>query len=126
MKFKYDKVYVPSAPKIVIRLAKPDHAFSMGPLAAFVDTGADSTIVPLRHLRVLRAVALENANLRSQWGEHRIVKIFQVDIGIGEIRFPNIDVVGDDRGDEIILGRNLLNKLVLTLNGPKQELEIKE
>lgn len=126
MKFTYDKIYVPSAPKIMIHLAFPDRSFSIGPLAAFVDTGADSTIVPIRHLRVLRAIAIENANLRSQWGEHRRVKIFRVDIGIGDIRFPSIEVVGDDRGNEIILGRNLLNKLVITLNGPKQELEIKD
>lgn len=62
--------------------------------------------------------------MRSQWGERRTVDVYLLDVGIGDIRLPLIEGVADERGSEVILGRNVLNKLIVTLNGPKQELEI--
>jgi len=40
------------------------------------------------------------------------------------LRLPLVEVVADDRGNEVIVGRNVLNKLIVTLDGPKQVLEI--
>jgi hypothetical protein len=39
---------------------------------------------------------------------------------------PGIDVIGDPRGDEIILSRDVLNKLWLALDGPLQTIEVAE
>jgi hypothetical protein len=33
-------------------------------------------------------------------------------------------VVGDEIGNEVVLGRNVLNKLVVTLDGPQQIVRI--
>ncbi len=44
--------------------------------------------------------------------------MFTVDIGIDQLCLPAVEVVGDERGNEIILGRNVLNKLRLLLDGP--------
>lgn len=63
--------------------------------------------------------------LRSQWGESRTVETYLVDVGIGAERFPLVEVVSDDRSDEVLLGRNPLNLLNLTLNGPKQVVEVR-
>ena len=46
--------------------------------------------------------------------------VFAVDVSIGSLRLPAIEVVGDERGNEIVLGRNVLNKLRLLLDGPAQ------
>jgi hypothetical protein len=40
------------------------------------------------------------------------------------IVLPSIDVVSDPIGREVILGRNVLNKLRLLLDGPRQVTEI--
>jgi hypothetical protein len=40
------------------------------------------------------------------------------------MRLPAVEVVADERGEEVIIGRNVLNFLVMTLNGPKRVLEI--
>jgi len=37
---------------------------------------------------------------------------------------PGIVVVGDDQGQEIILGRTVLNKIILLLDGPQTTLHI--
>jgi predicted aspartyl protease len=95
-------------------------------LSAFVDTGADASLIPIRYIRRLSILAVGHKFLRSQWGERRSVKIYRVDIGIAGVRLPAIEVTADNRGDEVIVGRNILNLLRLRLDGPKQLIEITE
>ncbi len=65
--------------------------------------------------------SVAEARLRSQWSERRVVRLYLVDVEIAGSRLPNIYVAGDDDSDEIILGRNVLNKLPLFLDGPQQQ-----
>ncbi len=46
------------------------------------------------------------------------MNLFLVDVRIGESVLPHVQVVGDEVGDEVILGRDVLNKLKLLLDGP--------
>ena len=124
MRFAYDAHYVPAAPMIEIRLGKPNESLSIGPLYAFVDTGADITLIPIHYVRQLRLRRDDFRFLRSQWGERRSVSIYSLDMGIDVFTLPAVAVVGDEQSEEIVLGRNVLNKLMLTLNGPKQFLEV--
>ena len=66
----------------------------------------------------------DEARIRSHWGEWRYVQTFTVDIGVSTLRLPAIEVVGDEEGDEIILGRNLLNKLRLLLDGHAEQVAL--
>ena len=87
-------------------------------LTAIIDTGADGTIIPVRHLRKIGARRAFETGLRSQWGERRTVFLYLVDLQIGELTLSGIYVVGDELGDEVVLGRNVLNHLRLLLDGP--------
>jgi len=124
MKFPYDRAYYPGAASMEIRLAAPESSWAMGPLRAFVDTGADVCLIPTKYIEPLGIPPDDRKFLRSQWGERRKVDVFWLDIGIGNWRFPMTEIVADDRGQEIIVGRNLLNKMILTLNGPAQLLDV--
>ncbi|MFQ5859514.1 MAG: hypothetical protein ACE5LU_28280 [Anaerolineae bacterium] len=44
--------------------------------------------------------------------------------GFDNPALPGISAVGDDQGDEIILGRNVLNQLRLLLDGPANITEV--
>lgn len=124
MKFLYDARYFPPAPSVEIRLGTPGESLSPDPHPALVDTGADISLVPLKHIRPLQTVPDDHRYLRSQWGERRKVAIYSLDIGIGSIRLPALEIVADEQGNEIVLGRNVLNRLAMILDGPKQVLEI--
>lgn len=126
MKFSYDTSYFPPAPSLEIKLAVPEEAFEVGPLTALVDTGADVTIVPIRHIDPLKIQVDNRKFLRSQWGERRVVDTYLLDVGLGNIRLPLVEVIADELGNEVIIGRNVLNKLVATLNGPAQSMEISD
>ena len=42
------------------------------------------------------------------------------------LRLPNLEVVADDSDSTIILGRNVLNKLNLQLDGPNEAVNLNE
>lgn len=124
MKTPYSTLYAPSAPVLEIRLAAPEGPFSVGPLVGLVDSGADATIVPARYLRLLPVQIDDRKLLRGQWGESRVVDVYLLDIGVDDMRLPVVEVVADDRGTEVIIGRNILNKLRIFLDGPAQITEV--
>jgi hypothetical protein len=37
---------------------------------------------------------------------------------------PAIEVVADDISDQVLLGRNALNKLILLMDGPRQQTDV--
>jgi predicted aspartyl protease len=126
MRFSYTSAYRPPAPIVEIQLGAPDGVLRAGTLQAIVDTGADMCLVPFQYIEPLDLQIDDRKFLRSQWGERRPVDIYVLDIGIGDLRLGAIEVIADDIGDEIILGRNLLNQWTMILNGSRQFLEIVE
>jgi predicted aspartyl protease len=116
--YRYDATYDPPIPACDVTLIAPA-TNQRAELTAIVDTGADGTIVPIRHLRRIEARRAYEASLRSQWGERRSVFLYVVDLKIGNLTLPGVYVVGDELGDETVLGRNVLNELRLLLDGPQ-------
>ncbi|CAG0945561.1 hypothetical protein ANRL1_02434 [Anaerolineae bacterium] len=121
MSARYNDAYTPPFPAFSVILR--DNSERFGPFLALIDTGADVTFVPLRLLERVSATESGMASIRSHFGEARLAQLYVVEFQIGGIGFPGIYVVGD-RGDEIILGRNVLNKLVLFLDGPAQQTDV--
>lgn len=74
-------------------------------------------------LEQIRAPVGKARHAKSLWGERREFVSFVVDVRIGDVTFPGVQVVGYV-GDEIVLGRDVLNKLRLLLDGPAQTTEI--
>lgn len=125
MKIPYNHDYTPPAPTVEIWLAAPGEALTVGPIEAFIDSGADVTFIPRQQLRPLRVKALRRRTLRSQWGERRPVDVYSVEIGIGDnLRLSWVEAVADDIGSELVLGRSALNKLRVLLDGPRATVEI--
>ena len=121
MSARHNDAYTPPFPALSVTLR--DDSERLGPFSALVDTGADVTFAPLRLLEQIDATEGGLARIRSHFGEARLVQLYVVEFQIGNISFPGIYVVGD-RGDEIILGRNVLNKLALFLDGPSQQTDL--
>jgi len=123
MSFRYLDTYCPPMAALRIRMGYPEEALTLGPLTAIVDTGADGTLVPQSLVDEIGAPFVDAVRVRSHWGEWRNMQSYTVDIGIGRLRLPTIEVVGDDQGQEIVLGRNVLNRLRLLLDGPAGQVE---
>jgi predicted aspartyl protease len=120
-RFAYDRTYDPPAPviQIVVRTA---HGVST-PLPAFVDSGADGTIIPLAVLEQIGARYIDKRNLIGVTGLGQTVGLYPVQIQIGEDVIYGIAAAG--YGDEIVLGRDVLNQVTVILEGPLAECELR-
>ena len=122
MSTPYDSTSQPPFPVLVVVLRSEDG--TVGPLVALLDSGADATVVPSHLLEEIAALEGEQATLRGHFGDTHLVQTYLANIEVDGHVLPGVYVVGDDEGDEIILGRDVLNKLPLFLDGPQQQTEI--
>jgi len=117
----YSRGFTPPVPVLSVSLTLPYEASRFGPYLALIDTGADGTFVPTPLLEEVGASVMYMTNVRSYLGDKvRRVSVHSIDLILSDVdRLPNVEVVSDDWGDQIILGRNVLNQLRLLLDGPK-------
>ena len=92
--------------------------------SAYIDTGADATLVPADLLENADLDEIYTAELRSHWGEPRTVSVYLVDLEVAGELLPAVDVIADDRSKDILLGRNVLNQFILLLDGTRQQTDI--
>lgn len=118
---KYHTRYHPPVPAVELALLAPAGDIGIGPLLAVLDSGADGTLVPTSLLERLGTPSVYQTGIRSHWGERRRVDIHLVDLRIEGRRLDDVEVVADDLGREVVLGRNVLNQLILLLDGPAEE-----
>lgn len=126
MKFRYSRDFFPPAPVAEVTFITAAESLRAGPFSALIDSGAYATIVPIAYLNEIQALPTVEMTMRSQWGERRRVLLYLVDVQIGEVVLPGIEVVGDELSDEIVLGRDVLNRLRLLLDGPAEVASITE
>ena len=122
--YTYSRNYTPAVPTLEIYLGLPGESPLVGPLVAVVDTGADGTLVLAKTLAPFWPAETDRIWIVGQWGGRHLAKAYMLDLHIGELRLPAMRVTSDDRGNEIILGRDVLNKLRLRLDGPAHTTEI--
>jgi predicted aspartyl protease len=120
MKTPYSTDYHPPIPMVPVHFGYNGNPFSIGPYDAIVDTGADATIIPETIAKKLHATPLNTGQLRTQWGDMHPVTLYVLDVTIGDQKLPGIVVAGDPTTEEIVLGRDVLNKLQLFLDGLEQ------
>ncbi len=124
MNTPYSTDYAPPIPVLSIQLGFGGRSPWLGPLEGIIDTGADSTIIPERLARQLKAIPLNPGQLLTQWGEAHPVQIYLMDFQIGDLVLPGVVTAGDPAAEEIVIGRNILNKLPLFLDGPMQQASV--
>ena len=122
--YPHNRQYVLPFPALEISLRASDDSPAIGALSALVDTGADITLVPLSLLEQIEAPELDEVRLRSHWGHATTVTTYLVNIELSTGVLPGLEVVGDLHAGEIVLGRDVLNRLLLLIDGPRQLTDI--
>ena len=124
MSFHYSRQFTLPFPTLPVILRQIEGDLATESITALVDTGADFTLVPVTYLRRLQIPKSYQTNVRSHWGELTAVNVHVVDLEAAGELLPAIDVVADRRGEEIILGRDVLNRLILLLDGIRHQTDI--
>lgn len=124
MPHPYDAQFIPPFPVLPIQIRAVGESGGSDQLMAQVDTGADATLVPVALINAIGAEEYDNARVRSHWGEYRNVSLYLVDMEIAGETLPGVEVVADEEGADVLLGRNILNRLILLLDGYRLQAEV--
>jgi predicted aspartyl protease len=122
----YNTDYFPSAPFCKVYIGAGGEPPLLGPIRALLDTGADISVIPMQYLQRLTIHPIRHSTARSIWGDRRTVDIYAISLRLDNLRLRAVQVLGDAQGDEIVLGRTILNRLHIVLDGPAAVLDIVE
>lgn len=118
--FEYSRQYEPAAP--IIEVIIKSGLGTTNPVPAFIDSGADGTMIPLALLQEINARYADKRILSGVTGAPTIIGLYPVLIQIGEDTIYGIEAAG--YGNEVVLGRDVLNQVRLVLDGPSLAVEI--
>jgi gag-polyprotein putative aspartyl protease len=124
LSFDYNQSYIPSAPFLPITIDGYESIKQSVTLSAFVDSGADGTMIPYPILQAVGAEYEDTVILRGTTGVAQRRDRYTVRIRIGNEIIHAISAVAIAAGSEPLIGRDVLNHLVVTLNGHASVTEI--
>lgn len=125
--FDYDTGYSgPSFPTIDITLRGLEDASESITQRAYIDSGADGTIIPMWIIEKIGARKVDELNLRWGSGPSQSVDIFEILLQIGSFHTLKVYAVGAPSENQILIGRDVLNHFIVTLNGIAEAVEISD
>ncbi|MFT5196642.1 MAG: putative aspartyl protease [Cellvibrionaceae bacterium] len=124
--FEYDRRYLPSAPVIPITI--DGYSTDADPITvqALIDSGADGTMLPSRILRRIGASFVDSVHMSGVSGISQSIDQFLVRITIGDTVIGGIEALSVSNQMEAIIGRDVLNQLVVVLDGLASEITISD
>ena len=124
--YHYDTSFNPAMPVVTVRLRSLYLDSPELQLTALIDSGSDGTMVPLSVLTQMNARQVGQGAIRGVTGHRQSVALYEILVQIGPFDLGKFQVVGlEDEGD-LILGRDVLNQLIITLNGLAHVVEISD
>jgi len=120
----YSSAYSPAIPMVEVGIGLRRGLIQLT-LPAIVDSGADATIIPMHYLHRIGAIPSDEQWLRGVTGKRVKVELYTLFIHIGNYKVY-LPVVGGVVGNEVIIGRDVLNQFIVTLNGLASIVEISQ
>lgn len=122
--YDYDSDYEPAAPVIPVGLSRAGAIEAAQEIIALVDTGADATMIPVDVLKSAGARYVQQRSMRGVVGGSTTVNLYLTAVHVAGNVIHGIRAVAVPVGSEAIIGRDVLNQLEITLNGPAHEIWI--
>jgi predicted aspartyl protease len=122
--FEYDRSHLPPAPVVTLTVDGYSDDAQSATIQAMVDSGADGTMLPTAVLSQIQASYVNSVRLSGVTGTVERRDRYRVRLQIGDIVIKGIDAVAIEAENESLIGRDVLNQLIVTLNGLAAELTI--
>ncbi len=126
VQFDYDRSYLPSAPVITLTVDGYSDSAEPATVRTMIDSGADGTMLPTAVLEKIEASYVDTVRMSGVTGIIEQRDRYRVRLQIGEIVVKGIDAVAVATEGEGLIGRDVLNQLIVTLNGLAAELTISD
>jgi len=116
----------PPAPFALVILSALGGTATARDLPAKVDSGADRTVIPLRFVEQLGLVEVERLPFAGLAGELIELPVFAVQLVVRDFDAIIVSVAASEGEPHVLLGRDVLNRYKLLLDGPNGKLEISD
>lgn len=125
--YSYDAAYHgPPLPVVEIEVGVVSQDEHQLLLTGVVDSGADATMIPSRYLRQLGAAIVDRRYMIDNSGLRYPVDIYAVSLRVGPYAQGAVEVISNRFTDDVIVGRDILNHMIVTLNGLALAVEISQ
>lgn len=116
--FDYDSSFVPSAPVLEIEIDGYNRGMGKQRILALIDSGADATLITTTILETVGATYKETGWMQGITRRRMEVDLYLTGIRVGTQLIEGVTVVGTTATIDPVIGRDVLNQLVVTLDGP--------
>lgn len=129
IKLEYDRNRRPPAPVVDLIISSEDNPILQIRCNGMIDTGVEITCIPREIINKLGlspvGTVVIHPGIEDIIKVHTQVYAYRANISFTNFNFNNVTVISNDR-DCAFLGRDILNKLVILLDGKNLILEIKD
>ena len=120
----YSYRFNPPAPMLLLSATAP-LSMENARVDALIDSGSDMTVLPVEMVHRLGIPRVGFVLMSGVDQETREVPVYAVALGLDGVLPPSIHRVVAWEKDYGLLGRDVLNKVVLLLHGPERRLEVR-
>ena len=125
IRYSYNRQTTPPAPCVYVSISRPDdESLAADNLAAQLDTGADISVIPAGVVDRLQLVALDQLLISGFGGHIRRVPIYLVGLAVHNFDRVLLRAVASRDEPYVLLGRDVLNRHRVLLDGPNLVVEI--
>jgi len=111
--FPYSRQFEPPAPVAEITVSAEGETT----LEVVIDTGADASMLPISVLRAVSARFIDKHRVIPVFGRAYSVDLYAVNIQLAGFHIPAVEVIALNGDDDPLIGRDVLNHLIVTLDG---------
>ncbi len=124
VRYNYNQQVFPPAPFVYVTVNRPDGPASGVLLPALLDTAADRSVIPYSVVSSLRLVQLDETPIVGFGGHVTTVPTYFVEVQIRHLTAREVEAVASPDEPYCLLGRDILNGLRISLDGPGLTMEI--
>ena len=121
----YDTSSQPPAPFIEFEVVSPQDSTQRRLAQGLLDTGAEVSVLPVELLTALQIPKASDLSVESWDGSPTLVNTYLVTLEVADAHLDSIEVVAALM-PYAILGRDVLNHFILTLNGKDLTFELQD